>query len=255
MKSDIIGIKEGVIGVEVIDPKGNSHLIELAVDNEDADDYHGQDVYPHSSSKRTEEQERLMNQVFARARFEAHTQTEYEILRDGWDPRQLRRGIDALENMPAEEFDEAFREYYHALINPERAKNEYGITEETVEFPGVPEIALIMKGFCIDDDNEVVNVLPDMYIYYSNEHAEKNYTTGTPASCSDDTTQITPMLSPFKLPDDFVYPEDFRGFMIHNLMCQIRDIYWNMGEDPPAAYEIDGFGKGTGNFDYEEYNY
>ncbi|EMA31469.1 hypothetical protein C446_15348 [Halobiforma nitratireducens JCM 10879] len=157
--------------------------------------------------------------------------------------------------MPIEEFDESFCEYYHALINPEKIKKEHGITEETVEFPGEPEIALIMKGFCIDDDNEVVNVLPDMYIYYSNEHAEKNYTTGTPASCSDDTTQITPMLPPFKLPDDFIYPEDFRGFMIHNLICQIRDVYWNMGEDPPAAYDIDGFGKGTGNFDYEEYNY
>jgi len=257
MKAEIIGIKEGVIGVEVIDPNGNSHLVDLAVDNEEENDYHGQDVYPHSSSERTEEQERLMNQVFARARFEAHTQTEYEILRDGWDPRQLRRGIDALENMPAEEFDEAFREYYHALINPEKTKEEYDITKDSVEFPDEPQVSLIMKGFCIDESNKVVNVLSDFCIYYSNEDAEMNYTTGTFASCSDNLTQITPMIPPFKEPpdddDDFVYPEDFRGFMIHNLICQIRDVYLNMGENPPEQYNIQGFGKGTGNFDYDQY--
>ncbi|ARS90701.1 hypothetical protein [Natrarchaeobaculum aegyptiacum] len=255
MKTKIIGIRDSIVGVKVIDPRGNPHLVEIDVDDEKKEDLHAQESYPYNESERTDREEQIMNQVRARARFEAHRNTEYDILHSGWDPAQLRRGIDALENMSLNEFDEAFREYYHALINPERTKDEYGITEGTVEFPGEPEVVLIMKGFCINDDNEVVSILPDMYVYYSNEHAEKNYTTGTPASCSDDTTQITPMLPPFKLPDDFIYPEDFRGFMIHNLICQIRDVYWNMGEDPPAAYDIDGFGKGTGNFDYEEYNY
>ncbi|ADD04771.1 uncharacterized protein Nmag_1188 [Natrialba magadii ATCC 43099] len=256
MKAEIIGTEDGIIGVKVIDPRGNQHLVEIDVEDEDSEDLHAQESYPLDASKRTQEQERLMNQVAARARFEAHTQTEYEILRDGWDPRQLRRGIDALENMPAEEFDEAFREYYHALINPEKTKEEYGITKDSVEFPGEPQVSLIMKGFCIDESNKVVNVLSDFCIYYSNENAEMNYTTGTFASCSDNLTQITPMIPPFKEPpgdDDFVYPEDFRGFMIHNLICQIRDIYLNMGEDPPEQYNIQGFGKGTGNFDYDQY--
>ncbi|ELY94903.1 hypothetical protein C482_17558 [Natrialba chahannaoensis JCM 10990] len=256
MKAEIIGTEDGIIGVKVIDPRGNQHLVEIDVEDEDTEDLHAQESYPLDASERTQEQERIMNQVAARARFEAHTQTKYEILRDGWDPHQLRRGIDALENLPSEKFDEAFREYYHALINPEKTKEKYGIIEGSVEFPGKPQIVLIMKGFCINEDNEVVNVLPGLFVYYSNEHAEKNYTTGTSASCSDSLTQITPMVPPFKDPpdDDFVYPEDFRGFMIHNLICQIRDIYLNMGEDPPEQYDIQGFGKGTGNFDYDEYH-
>ncbi|ELZ05393.1 hypothetical protein C482_02206, partial [Natrialba chahannaoensis JCM 10990] len=189
MQVEIIGIKQGVVGVEVIDPRGNSHLIELAVDNENAGDYHGQDVYPHSSAERTADQEQIMNQVFERARFEAHTKTEYDILRPSWYPPQIERGIEALENMPAEKFDEAFREYYHALINPEKTREKYGITEGSVEFPGEPQIVLIMKGFCIDEQNEVVNVLPGMYIYYTNDQTEQTYTAGTSASCSDETTQ------------------------------------------------------------------
>ncbi|ARS91583.1 hypothetical protein [Natrarchaeobaculum aegyptiacum] len=254
MKAKIIGIEDGVIGVEVIHPRGNQHIIEIPVDNDEASDYHGQNAYPHSSEERTEDQEHLMNQVFARARFEAHINTNYDILLSDWDPRQLRRGIDALEKMPLNQFDEAFREYYHALIDPERTKQEYGLTEGRVEFEGEPRIALIMKGFCINDENEVVEVLPDMYIYYSKEDIEETYTTGTPASCSEGTTQITPMVPPFvEVPEDFVYPEDFRGFLINNLIYQIRDIYRNMGETPPKQYDIEGYGKPKGNFDRDEY--
>jgi len=254
MKAKIIGTEDGIIGVQVIDPRGNIHLVEIDVENEDTEDLHAQESYPLDSSERTDEQERIMNQVAARARFEAHTQTEYEILRDGWVPRQLRRGIDALENMPVKEFDEAFREYYHSLINPAKAKEEYGITEGEVEFSGEPQIVLIMKGFCINEQNKVINVLPDMYLYYSNDHVDETYTTGHAASCSTDTTQITPMIPPFKEPPaDFVYPEDFRGFLINNIICQIRDICRNMGEKPPSQYDIDGFGKPNGNFDRDEY--
>ncbi|ELZ05386.1 hypothetical protein C482_02221 [Natrialba chahannaoensis JCM 10990] len=283
MKTDIIGIRNGIVGVEVVDPRGNRHLVEINVEDEDVEDFHAQESYSHTSSERTPEEEQIMNQVRARARFEAHKQTEYDIIPSGWNPTQLRRGIEALENMPVDEFDEAFREYYHALIDPERTKSEYGITEGSVEFEGEPQIALIVKGFCINDDNEVINVLPDMYIYYSKEDIEETYTTGTPACCSEGTTQITPMVPPFvevpedfvypedfrgsegttqitpmvppfvEVPEDFVYPEDFRGFLINNLICQIRDVYRNMGETPPKQYDIEGYGKPKGNFDRDKY--
>ncbi|ELY94712.1 hypothetical protein C482_18120 [Natrialba chahannaoensis JCM 10990] len=254
MKAEIIGFKNGIIGVKVIDHQGNPHLVEIDIEDEDAEDFHAQESYPRNPSDRTSEQNRTMYQVRARARFEAHTQTEHEILLSDWDPRQLRRGIDALETMPIEEFDEAFREYYHALINPEQTKKEYGITRESVEFDAEPEIALLVKGFCIDEQNEVVNVLPEMYVYYSNEAIEEMYATGHAASCSSETTQITPMVPPFRnVPSDFTYPDDFRGFLIHNIICQIRDIYRNMGEEPPEQYDIDGYGKPKGNFDRDEY--
>ncbi|ARS89776.1 hypothetical protein [Natrarchaeobaculum aegyptiacum] len=254
MQTKIVGIEEGVIGVKIIDPRGNIHLVEIDTEDEESNDLHAQDSYPIDSSSLNKKEERLMDQVLARARYEAHLQTDFNIVRDGWDPRQLRRGVDALEKMPLDQFDEAFREYYHALINPERTKQEYGITEGRVEFEGEPRIALIMKGFCINDENEVVEVLPDMYIYYSKEDIEETYTTGTPASCSEGTTQITPMVPPFvEVPEDFVYPEDFRGFLINNLICQIRDVYRNMGEIPPKQYDIEGYGKPKGNFDRDEY--
>ncbi len=254
MQAEIIGIEEGVIGVKIIDPRGNIHLIEIDIEDEESNDLHAQDSYPVDSSNLSKKEERLMDQVLARARYEAHSQTDFNIVRDGWNPRQLRRGVDALEKMPLDQFDEAFQEYYHALINPERTKQEYGITEGEIEFEGVPRIALIMKGFCINDKNEVVDILPDMYIYYSKENIEETYTTGTPASCSEDTTQITPMVPPFvEVPEDFLYPEDFRGFLINNLICQIRDVYRNMGETPPKQYDIRGYGKPKGNFDRDEY--
>ncbi|ARS90705.1 hypothetical protein [Natrarchaeobaculum aegyptiacum] len=254
MKAEIIGIRNGIIGVKVVDPRGNLHLVEIDIEEKGTNHTHAQESYPLDPKNQTEEQQSIMNQVEARARFEAHTQTSYDILLSDWDPRQLRRGIDALEKMPLDQFDDAFREYYHALINPERTKQEYGITEGAVEFEGEPRIALVMKGFCINDKNEVVDVLPDMYIYYSKEDIEETYTTGTPASCSEDTTQVTPMVPPFvEVPEDFVYPEDFRGFLINNLICQIRDIYRNMGETPPKQYDIEGYGKPKGNFDRDEY--
>ncbi|ELZ03222.1 hypothetical protein C482_03764 [Natrialba chahannaoensis JCM 10990] len=254
MKAEIIGTEDGIIGVKVIDPRGNQHLVEIDVEDEDSEDLHAQESYPLDASKRTQEQERLMNQVAARARYEAHTKTEYDILRPSWYPPHIERGIEALENMSAEKFDAAFREYYHALINPEKTREEYGITEGSVEFPGEPQIVLIMKGFCIDDQNEVVNVLPDMYIYYTNDQTEQTYTAGTSASCSDETTQLTVMLPPFvSISDDFNYPEDFRASVINNLVCQIRDIYRNMGEEPPANVDLEGFGKPAGNFDPDEF--
>ncbi|WP_241175342.1 hypothetical protein [Natronolimnobius sp. AArcel1] len=249
MQANVIGIKEGVIGVEIIDPRGNSHLIELAVDNEDADDFHGQDTYPHSSGERDNEEERLMNQVFARARFEAHTQTEYDILRSGWDPTKLRRGIDALERISDDEFDDLFYEYYMALHDPTGLKDEYDIGPDTAEVEGDPRIALVIKSFCITDQNEIVSDLP-LFVFYSSEQADKNYTAGPDPDCPSSTTEIPSMLPPFKdVPEDFIYPEDFRGLMINNLICQIRDIYRNMGERPPKQYDIDGFGKPHGNFD------
>jgi len=254
MKTEIIGIRNGIIGVRVIDKRGNLHLVEIDIEDERTNHTHAQEAYPLDSENQTKEQQRIMNQVEARARFEAHTQTEYDILLSDWDPRQLHRGITALQNMPIEEFDKAFREYYHALINPEQTKKEYGITEGSVEFPGEPQIVLIMKGFCINEQNEVVDVLPDMYIYYTNDQTEQTYTAGTSASCSDETTQLTPMLPPFvSISDDFSYPEDFRASVINNLICQIRDIYRNMGEEPPENVDLEGFGKPAGNFDPDEF--
>jgi len=254
MKAEIIGTEDGIIGVQVIDPRGNIHLVEIDVKNEDTEDLHAQESYPNDPSERTAEQNQIMYQVRARARYEAHITTEYNILLPDWDPRQLHRGIEGLENMSLKAFGNAFRDYYYALINSEKAKEEYEITEGSVEFTGEPHIVLIMKGFCIDEQNEVVNVLPDMYIYYTNDQTEQTYTAGTSASCSDETTQLTVMLPPFvSISDDFNYPEDFRASVINNLVCQIRDIYRNMGEKPPANVDLEGFGKPAGNFDPDEF--
>jgi len=249
MKAEIIGIREGVIGVEVVDPQGNPHLIELAVDNDTADDFHGQDVFPTNPSDRSGEQERIMNQVFARARFEAHTQTEYDILRSGWDPRALRRGIDAIETMSVEKFDTLFYEYYKSLLDPTALRDEYGITDDSTEFDGEPRVALVIKSICIDEHNEYVTDHP-LFIFYTAEDLDVNYTAGPDPTCSDRTTEIPVMLPPFDgYPEDLIYPEDFRGLLINNLICQIRDIYRNMGEQPPDQYDINGFGKPHGNFD------
>ncbi|GAB3039275.1 hypothetical protein GCM10025298_30580 [Natronobiforma cellulositropha] len=162
-QAEIIGIEDGIVGVRVVDPRGNTHLVEIDVDEQDTIDLHAQEAYPLEASDQTEDVQRIMDQVLARGRFEAHTQTEYDILRSGWDPTQLRRGIDALERISDDEFDDLFYEYYTALHDPTRlkdeydigpdtaevggAREEYGITEGSVEFPGEPQIVLIMKGF------------------------------------------------------------------------------------------------------------
>ncbi|EMA29115.1 hypothetical protein [Halobiforma nitratireducens] len=249
MQAEIIGIEDGIVGVRVVDPRGNTHLVEIDVDEQDTIDLHAQEAYPLEASDQTEDVQRIMDQVLARARFEAHTQTEYDILRSGWDPTQLRRGIDALESISDDEFDNLFYEYYMALHDPTGLKDEYDIGPDTAEVEGDPRIALVIKSFCIDDQNEIVNDLP-LFVFYSSEQADKNYTAGPDPDCPSGTTEIPSMLPPFKdAPADFIYPEDFRGLMINNLICQIRDIYRNMGERPPKQYDIDGFGKPHGNFD------
>ncbi|WP_408956883.1 hypothetical protein [Natrinema sp. 74] len=37
-------------------------------------------------------------------------------------------------------------------------------------------------------------------------------------------------------------PEIFRAFLVHHLLCQVRDTYIGMGVEPPAAYRILGTG-------------
>ena len=113
-----------------------------------------------------------------------------------------------------------------------------------------------MKVFCIDSQNEIINIPSGVYLYYETEKDNMTQTGGERLPCPDGATQIPVMLPPFKgESDDFSYPEDFRGLMINNLICQIKDVYRNMGENPPPEVNIDGFGKPEGNFDLQEYEY
>lgn len=249
MQAEILGTDDDVVGVKVVDPRGHRHLIEIDTKN-DANDFHGQDAYPRDESQRSAEENRIISQVHARGRFEAHKETQYDIIRSGWVPEQLERGITTLERLPVEEFDNRFEAYYQALLNPASLRERFDITADAVYFDKTPRIALVIKSVCIDEQHRIVDDLP-LFVFYSTTESDTNHTAGPDPSCPGETTEIPLMLPPFDdHPEEFTYPEDFRGLLINNLGCQIRDIYRNMGEEPPDQYDIAGFGKP--NINYQE---
>ena len=68
-------------------------------------------------------------------------------------------------------------------------------------------------------------------------------------------TQFTIMLPPLKFKHGaYEFPDGFQVFIIEHLMGQVRDVYINMGEEPPEPFsETDAYGKPITTEDEEYY--
>ncbi|WP_323677347.1 hypothetical protein [Halorubellus sp. PRR65] len=232
METEIAGYDEDGLGVRVIDNNGDLHQITLDWDGNVTN--HGQDVYPQDSTKRTDEEERLMQQVRVRAEYAAHVHFEDRELIEtpSWIPSELERAMDIVRTLPTETFVEHFRDYYDAVRDH---------TGERIDddVQGVERVRMYIH---IDDDNRFIGSSPPS-VQYKDANGDPQATNydveGHPTA-----TSLVLSLPPLEFErDDFEFPDSFQALMVSHLMCHIRDVYLNMGEEPPVEYRVEGIGK------------
>ncbi|WP_154020986.1 hypothetical protein [Haloarcula sp. CBA1127] len=175
-----------------------------------------------------------MQQVRIRAEYAAHAHFEDEdIIEDpAWLPGEIERAMEVIRTLPTETFAEHFREYYDAVRDH---------TGERID-DDVQAVVRIRKLIYISDDNELVHTTPAKIQYMDTDG--ETQVTNLSAEGPDGFDSFVVTLPPLTFErDDFEFPESFQALVVSNLMCQIRDIYLNMGEEPPTEYQVEGIGK------------
>jgi hypothetical protein len=231
MEANILGHDDRGLGVEIYDPNGNRHTFELDWDGNI--EKHGQDVYPKDSTKRTDEQERVMQQVRARARFAAHQEfSDKQIIdSESWIPQKMERAMDVVRTLPTDTFVEHFQDYYDAV----RDHTGQNIDDD------VQSVVRIRQYIHIDDNEFIGSTTPSIEYLDSDEILQVTHKNAEKHPTADSFLLTLPPLT-FER-DDFQFPDSFQALMVSHLMCQIRDIYLNMGEEPPVEYQVQGMGK------------
>lgn len=231
MKAKIAFENDEGIGVVLFDQEDNEHRIKMNWDGEVI--VHQQDAYPHSEAERTEEQERIMRQVQERALFEAHHETDADVLDPDWVPMVLQQAADAVRVADRDDFVEWFRPLYDAVREPERFVDE----------PDLDVVTRVRQGLFLHEDDGHVVAVSDPAIQYDRTDG----TTHTENPAEDPPAGTVPIL--ISLPhltferEDFTFPESFRALLVNHFYSQIRDVYLNMGEEPPEEYRVEGYGK------------
>ncbi|WP_323677353.1 hypothetical protein [Halorubellus sp. PRR65] len=234
METEIAGWDDEGLGVEVIDNNGDRHQISLDWDGNVTN--HAQETYPRDSTKRTDEQERLMQQVRVRAEYAAHNHFEDKgIIEDpSWLPAEIERAMNAVRTLPTDTFVEHFRDYYDAVRDHKGERID----------DDVQSVDRVRKLIYLNDDDEFVDSTPPKVQY--RDTAGETHVTNLHAVGPEDADGFVVTLPPLTFErDEFEFPDSFQALVVSNLMCQIRDIYLNMGEEPPAEYQVKGMGKTT----------
>lgn len=237
MRADVIATDDTGIAIGVIDNEGNEHRLALTWDG--TVDVHETDAFARDPAERTAEEERTVQQVEERARFEAHHETEGEILEPTWRPANLEAAMDAIRAAGDATIREHFRELFDAVQNPEQHVDGHLSTVHRVR-----------QGLCVNpDENELATVGELQFVEYVDGGTGEE-TVGSDPTCSDGTLFARITLPPLEFQrDDFTFPESFQGLLVSHFMCQIRDVYLNMGEEPPEPYLVEGAGKPATYYD------
>lgn len=228
METSILGHDEKGCGVEVYDENGNRHAVSINWEGEVFE--HGTQDYPLKREDRTQEQQRIMSQVEARARYAAQREFEDEdILDPMWDIKHLERGLKALSRYPLEDFHQQFRDFYDALRHPGQF-----ITDGF----DLGEVA-VFKSFRFQDA-EILDVAPVFVRHYTSQTTADDY--GTKPHYPPD-ERIVACLPPMDFEAGYQYEDQFHDLVTGHLLAEIRDCYLHMGEMPPEEYQVEGIGK------------
>jgi len=147
-----------------------------------------------------------------------------------WDPDHIEKGIEAFANYPDEQFLDEFRPLYDAMRDPSKFIDDPDMDPETV----VANLSLHFR------DSQIIDV-SDLVLQYKRTDGSQ-HTTGSVRSVPND-RELLISLPHAEFADHFDYREQFQGLVLSHFMAQIRDIYLNMGEDPPPEYQVEGVGK------------
>ncbi|KZX46730.1 hypothetical protein AV929_19795 [Haloarcula sp. K1] len=231
MDTDILGHDKRDCGVLVIDERDNEHRLTIEWDGTVRE--HGCDDYPYKREERSEEEQRIMSQVEERAKYAAQQEfPEEDILEPMWDPEHIKRGIEALKAYQLDDFHREFRDFYEALQDPAKYASD---PRESV----IVESARIYKAFTITSDNRIDEVY-DVALSYEREDG----TDGTVGQTRElDDSLILCTMPALDIDESFDYKDEFHKLVLTHLIAQIRDIYLDMGEEPPDQYKVQGVGK------------
>lgn len=217
------------IGVEVFDENNLRHWIALEWDGSIRG--HETDDYPHSREDRTKEEQRIMTQVEQRARYEAHQAFPDEnVLSPALLPETIERGIAATQEMPADQFGEVFREYYHTVLDPSDALPA-GVSAD--------QARAVTFAFAITDDDQF-DVPGNVNVFYVSDDGVLDGTNPQDFPPGTDFVKLYLPITP-DLGADLDYPEDFFALVQANLVSQARDRYLQMGMEPPEEYQVDTY--------------
>ncbi len=231
MQTGLLGHDEKNCGIEVYDENGNRHAITISMDGKIRE--HGTQDYPLKPEDRTEEEQRIMSQVEERAKYAAQQEfPEEDILKPMWDPDHIKRGIEALKAYQLDDFHREFRDFYEALDDPAGYASE---PRESV----IVESARIYKAFTITPENRIDEVL-DVVLSYERPDGSDG-TVGQTRELDD--SLILCVIPALDIGEGFDYQEEFHKLVLTHLLAQIRDIYLDMGEEPPDEYKVQGVGK------------
>lgn len=230
METEILGHDHEDCGVKVIDKRGHEHRVTINWDGEIT--HHFVKEYPTAPEDKTEEEQLIVDQVATRALFAAHQNFDANLIDPGWDPRAFERGRSALEKLSFREFEEAFRDFYDAMLAP----------EEFVDDPDyVPGGEAITKVFGVTEDDEIGTVEEPIVFYET--AAEDRQQREIPEYHSQ--VPVAASMPRFSPDPNITFRDNFPGMLYSHLGCVIRDIYLNMGEQPPPEYQLVGPGKCT----------
>lgn len=191
--------------------------------------FHGTNDYPHNREERTLEEQKLMTKVKERAKYAAQQEfPEKDIVDPEWNPDEVDRAMQAIQGMHVDAFAEQFRTYYEMVTAPE-------------SFDGVPagSAQVVFQPFFINDHNEVVSV-PRPLLQYK-QHGEVKTAEGDPNLLENNPgTKFSMILPPMEFDEgDYEFPDGFQVICIEHLAAQMRDLYRNMGEEPPDVIDYD----------------
>ncbi|WP_323677350.1 hypothetical protein [Halorubellus sp. PRR65] len=223
MKAKIDGHKETKIGVSVLDGNKNTHLVEVGFDGEIL--FHGTDDYPNKPENRTEEEQRIISQVDARARYAAQMEfPDEDILPFEWNPDELERVVTAIQNHPQDAFERDFRAFYEAIPDP------------PVDRPA-ENVDLVTIGIEITEEDRIARVTDEPVMMVDTN-------TGDPTALGPDPAfepHIIMGVPPLAI--EMPMGPEFHEFVNVHAKCHVRDAYLHMGEQPPDEYMVQGYGK------------
>ncbi|QPV64113.1 hypothetical protein I7X12_05670 [Halosimplex litoreum] len=229
MEANILGQDDQGCGVEVFDENNNRHSISINWGG--TIHKHSTENYPLQPENRTPDEQRIMTQVEERAKYAAQQEfPDAEILHPMWDPAHVEAGLRSLASYDVEAFHEEFREFYEAIQDP----------KEYVQDPEMDEPTAVVNKPLRFSDDQLVDVA-DLVVEYQLETGQDRVVGSYPSWPTEETLVLH--LPKVELAEDFVYEDQMEDVVVSHVMAQIRDIYLNMGEDPPEEYRVEGIGK------------
>ncbi|GAB3039244.1 hypothetical protein [Natronobiforma cellulositropha] len=161
---------------------------------------------------------KILDRVRFRARNVGHHETDAKLLSPIFDWVVLEEAIDVLEDLDLSAIMGHFMDFLEAIRDP---------PVDNVEFT-----ALYLH---LDDANEELIDQSDPVTFYF-EDQDLVHTSVSLEREPDVYVTISPLTRPFAC------DHAFRDLIVHQFKCQIRDLYYRQGGQPPEQYQVDGVG-------------